>query len=88
MYTERWLISNIPTVSLKIRFSKFHSLIIKPGSVSDDTKMSLALLRSLLSNDLKYDRDTVLINYMKWANSESMIGRNTRRLLKGVTTVR
>lgn len=78
----------IPTIPFEVRFNQFFSHKISPGSVSDDTEMSLALLRALLSNDMKFHRDTVLKNYMEWANSGAMLGKNTRKLFKGVKTIK
>lgn len=78
----------IPTVQFEIRFNAFYALKIYPGSISDDTEMSLALLRGLLSNDMKYDRNIILKNYMEFANSRSGLGTNTRRLFKNVTTIK
>lgn len=61
---------------------------ILPGATSDDTGMSLALLRSLVENSNVYDFDKVAIAYMKWAETTKDIGVNTRRLFKGVKTLR
>lgn len=59
------------------------------GTVTDDSEMSIALIRALCQNG-KYDRGTVVMEYLKWANSPgtTMMGKNTRALLKGVTTLR
>lgn len=58
------------------------------GQISDDSEMTLTLLRSLISNH-GYNRDQVVLSYLQWANSGGwMMGKNTRELLKGVTTVR
>lgn len=78
----------IPTIPFDIRFNAYYALKVNPGSVSDDTEMSIALLRGLVKKDMKYDRDTVLKNYMEWANSGVMLGKNTRKLLKGVATIK
>lgn len=59
-----------------------------PGSVSDDTEMLITLARSLIAKN-GYDRDSVILSYLEWANSGiSMMGKNTRALFKGVKTVR
>src|SRR5579862_892733 len=58
------------------------------GQVTDDSEMSLTLLRSIIENK-GYDRDKVIKGYMNWCNSGGwMIGKNTRAILKGVTTLR
>lgn len=59
-----------------------------PGSVSDDTEMTITLMRSMIE-EKTYDNDKVLLAYLKWANSGiTMLGKNTRKLMKGVTTLR
>ena len=59
------------------------------GQVTDDSEMTLALLRTLLEKDGKYDRKSVISSYLEWANSGGwMLGKNTRALLKGVKTVK
>jgi ADP-ribosyl-[dinitrogen reductase] hydrolase len=61
---------------------------ILPGSITDDTEMTLALLYSILDNQ-KYDRDSVIINYLNWANLQGTpLGKNTRALMKGVKTIK
>lgn len=68
---------------------KWASVKIPPGSVSDDSEMTFALLRTLLCDELEYKVTNVTINYMKWANSgTSMMGRNTRALFHNVKTMR
>jgi ADP-ribosyl-[dinitrogen reductase] hydrolase len=58
------------------------------GQVTDDTEMAIALATALLKK-LKYDRDTVLGEYLAWANSKcTFMGRNTRALLAGVKTIK
>lgn len=60
---------------------------IKVGQVTDDSEMTLTLLRTII-NDNGYNKDNVVLAYMKWANSGGwMIGNNTRALLKGVKTI-
>jgi hypothetical protein len=62
---------------------------IAPGAVSDDTQMTLALLESLIEHKMEYDPDRASLAYMGFANANtSGIGRNTRRLFKGVKTIR
>jgi ADP-ribosylglycohydrolase len=61
---------------------------LKVGQVTDDSEMTITLLRSLLDKG-GYDRTDVLENYMAWANVPgTMMGRNTRALLKGIKTIR
>jgi len=59
------------------------------GQVTDDTEMTLALARALLENNGKWVRDTILQNYISWANSGTAnMGKHTRTLLKGIKTQR
>lgn len=61
---------------------------LQVSQVSDDSELILTLLRSIIK-DQKYIRDNVIMSYLKWANSGGwMIGKNTRALLKGVTTLK
>ena len=57
------------------------------GQCTDDTEMTLALLRTLI-RDRGFNKDNVTMSYLNWANSGGwMIGINTRKLLRGVTTL-
>jgi ADP-ribosyl-[dinitrogen reductase] hydrolase len=77
----------IPTEAYSIRF-RFVEKPVAPGSVSDDTEMTLVLLTSLLARS-GYDREDALKGYLTWCNDGSpMLGKNTRLLMKGVTTVK
>lgn len=59
-----------------------------PGQVTDDSELTLALLRQIII-DKGYNRDNVIMAYLKWANSGLwMMGHNTKSLFKGVTTIR
>ena len=71
-----------------IRF-RFSSLTFQPGSVTDDTEMTLALLTSILNSpDGDYSSDDAIKEYMKWANLKNTpLGKNTRALFKGIKTV-
>ena len=52
------------------------------GQISDDGEMTLALARSLISNN-GYVREEVIKSYLQWANSGSgFMGVNTRNLFK------
>lgn len=58
------------------------------AQVSDDSEATLALLRTLIQ-DGGYNKDNVTKAYLDWANSGGwMLGKNTRALLKGVTTLK
>jgi ADP-ribosyl-[dinitrogen reductase] hydrolase len=58
------------------------------GQVSDDSELTLALLRTMIS-DRDYNREHVIMSYLRWANSGGwMMGKNTKAVLKGVTTLR
>lgn len=58
------------------------------GAVSDDSELTITLLRCIITNK-GYDKDQVILSYLKWANSGSwMMGKNTRALMKGVTTIK
>jgi ADP-ribosylglycohydrolase len=49
--------------------------------------MTIALLKSIISNNLKYDKEDVITSYMSFANTCFMLGRNTRKLFKGIKTI-
>ena len=54
------------------------------GQVTDDTEMTLALLRCLIKEG-GYTTGKVIEAYSEWANSGGwMMGKNTRKLFKGV----
>lgn len=59
------------------------------GQVTDDTEMMLIIARSLVQHG-KYVREEVLKEYLRWANhpGTAFMGKNTRSLFKGVTTVK
>lgn len=57
------------------------------GQVTDDTEMTLTIARQIVEKG--YNKDEIVLEYMKWANSKTrMMGRNTRQLFKGVKTLR
>lgn len=66
---------------------QFAKTEISGCSVSDDTEMTLALLKSLVKNK-KYDKSDVILSYEDFANNTKMLGRNTRKLFKGIKTVK
>ena len=55
------------------------------GQYTDDTEMTLANIRSVITND-GFEEEEVALGYMKWANCSKAMGRNTRALFKGVKT--
>ena len=58
------------------------------GQVTDDSEMTLTLLRQMI-RDGGYNQENVTLAYLRWANSGGwMLGKNTRALLKGVTTLK
>jgi len=67
---------------------QFATTSIPPASVSDDTRMSIALLTSIIENKMEYDPEQAALAYMTFANSTSQLGKNTRRLFKGVKTLK
>lgn len=68
--------------------SRWHdSKVLPAGQVTDDTEMTLTLLNSILKKG-GYDRTDVILSYEKWANSTSMIGKNTYALFKNVKTLK
>jgi ADP-ribosylglycohydrolase len=49
------------------------------GSVTDDSNMTIALLKSILDNDGHYDREHAIISYGKWVHAKpNDIGTNTK----------
>ncbi len=59
------------------------------GQVTDDTEMAICLLESLLENNMVYNQEKTILKYLEWANSNNnCMGNNTRKLFKGVRTIR
>jgi ADP-ribosylglycohydrolase len=60
------------------------------GQITDDTEMELCILHSLVENKGKIVRDSLVKNYLKWANDKDTVfmGINTRTLFTGVTTIK
>lgn len=74
-------------VPVTVQF-QWHSMVLYPGSYTDDTEMSIQLLKSILEND-GYEQDKTIKKYLEWANLKGTpLGKNTRALMKGVTTVK
>ena len=69
-------------------FSKF-PMISSIGQVTDDTEMTITLARSLIANK-GYDPDKTVLLYEQWASDKRnfFMGRNTRKLFKGIKTLR
>lgn len=68
------------------RFQGRNDLMV--GQVTDDSEMTLALLRTLIK-DGEYVKNNVILSYLAWANSGGwMMGINTRALLRGVKTIK
>lgn len=59
-----------------------------PGQGSDDSEMTFALYDNLKNNNFKYNRESVILRYMEFANNSSFLGKNTVALFKGVKTLR
>jgi ADP-ribosyl-[dinitrogen reductase] hydrolase len=58
------------------------------AQLSDDSEMTLALARSIVSNR-GYVKEQVIQSYLQWANAGNvMIGRNTRSLFKSGKTLK
>ena len=72
-------------VTINFRWS---SVFCPAGAVSDDSEMTLILLKYLLDNGNVYNRDQVLLAYLEWARDAKMIGKNTRALFKGIKTIK
>jgi ADP-ribosyl-[dinitrogen reductase] hydrolase len=57
-------------------------------TISDDSEKTITLLRNLINNNFKFDRNSLIMDYMEWANSGCMLGVHTRELFKGIKTLR
>lgn len=58
-----------------------------PGQPTDDTEMTICLLRNLLTDAGTYNQTSTTIAYINWANTGSWaMGKNTRALFKGIKT--
>lgn len=67
---------------------KFTSLRLLPSSITDDSEMTIQLLKSILEGD-GYNEERAIKYYLEWANMKSTpLGRNTRALMKGIKTVK
>lgn len=52
------------------------------GQTTDDTAMTLCLLSTIIMNNGQYNPNTAVTLYNQWTSNATMIGRNTRELLK------
>jgi ADP-ribosylglycohydrolase len=57
------------------------------GQNTDDSQMTICIAYSLIE-DGAYIKNNVVRRYMEWANCTSALGVNTRKLLKGIKTIR
>lgn len=81
-----------PPIMLKPlrRFARFENKwrISSLGQYSDDTEMALIVLQHIIANKYQYETNRIILEYLKWANSKiSFLGKNTKRLFQGVTTL-
>src|SRR5436853_7681534 len=61
---------------------------LEVAQCTDDSELTITLLRTIIA-DKGYNKDNVIKAYLTWANSKVwMMGKNTRALLKGVTTLK
>lgn len=73
-------------------FSRFQGQkIYPPGQVTDDTEMTIALMRALRAqvpqHTITYDRNIAISEYLAWGNSGCPFrGKNTRNHFSGITT--
>jgi ADP-ribosylglycohydrolase len=75
----------VNTISFSIKF-QYASINVPAASVSDDTEMTLSLLECLVKNSMTYYENKVIKSYINFANTSKMLGRNTRKLFKGIKT--
>jgi len=84
---------NIYTGNLKyklaIKTGSYYKRVIKTGVIgqfTDDTELTLILLDQIIEG---YNKDLVIMKYIKWVNDNTyFMGRNTRSLFKGIKTLR
>lgn len=60
------------------------------GQITDDTEMTICLWNSLISNEMTYNKNDTIMNYLEWANTKGTwaMGKNTRFLFHGVKTIK
>lgn len=65
-----------------------HHWTLEIGAVTDDTEMTMVLLNHIITTN-SYDRETMIKEYMDWANSGTKcLGKNTKMLFKGIKQVK
>jgi len=58
------------------------------GQVTDDTEMTYALWESIIANNGFYDKESTILEYMKWARTAWAMGKNTRALFGNIKTIK
>lgn len=62
--------------------------ILPVGSVTDDTQMTIYLMKCLLDNN-GYDRNKMILSYIDFANTyPTCLGKNTRALFRNIKTIK
>lgn len=69
-----------PIVLKKTRGRK-EDIVYPIGTFTDDSQMTLYLIKSIIENNGNYVRDDVIMKYLEFAGQTKMLGRNTRNLL-------
>ena len=88
VYNKKQEITDLITLQQRHRSQWQGTRMSALGQVTDDTEMSLALYSCLLEHN-RYNKNEVILSYLKWCNhSNTFLGKNTRALMKGVKTVR
>nr|QBK93179.1 MAG: ADP-ribosylglycohydrolase [Pithovirus LCPAC403] len=68
--------------------TRWQGLRVEPiGSTMDNFQMTLALARSIAKNK-EYNRDKVILSYLDFAKDNKCMGKNTRKLFKGINTIK
>ena len=62
--------------------------ILPIGSVTDDTNMHLTIIKSLLTNNMVYNKEHIIESYIQWAQTEKCLGINTRKLFNKTKTLK
>lgn len=52
------------------------------GETTDDTAMTRVLLDHLLKSNGRFNKTDLIVEYHRWASGATMVGRNTRELLR------
>lgn len=68
---------NIDLFRKRVMFNRGEEIRYPPGSVTDDSQMTIALINALIKKR-KWDRETVVLSYCKWSHTNNTgMGRNT-----------